>query len=280
MSEQPLVLFEKLGAVARITLNRPEKLNALSGELLGELSACLEQARNDDEVRAVILTGAGRAFSAGADLGGPRRPDGRTLDEWWSRLQESQDRQMSIRDFPKPIIAAVNGHCLGRGLELALWCDIVLASVDATFGEPAIRHGSAVASMAAWLANPQQAKLLLLTGDTISAREAYEIGLVARVVPADRLQPEAERLARRIARVPPFAVRYARQMVNAMHDARGFRLAMDQGHKLEVLSHFRIPEAENAEGVNLDRLRRESGLKAYLEARDRPFEDDKDLGSS
>lgn len=276
MAESSLVIFEKRGRVARITLNRPEKLNALNAELLEKLVASLDQARDDDGIRAVVLTGSGRAFSAGADLGGPRREGGRTIDEWWSRLQDSQDRQMYIRDFPKPIIAAVSGHCLGRGLELALWCDIVLASEEATFGEPAIRHGSAVASMAAWLANAQQAKLLLLTGDTISAREAHEIGLVARVLPADRLQKEAERIARRIAKVPPFAVRYAKQMINAIHDARGFRLAMDQGHKLEVLSHFRIPEAENAEGVNLERLRREDGMKAYLEARDGPFAEEEE----
>jgi enoyl-CoA hydratase/carnithine racemase len=181
---------------------------------------------------------------------------------------------MMVRDFPKPVIAAVNGYCLGRGCELALWCDIVLASEDAKFGEPEIRHGSMVASMIPWLANPQQAKLLILTGDTISAEEAHSIGLAVKVVPANTLQAEAMRIARRIAKVPPFAVRYNKQAINAMYDAMGFRMAMDHGHKLEVVCHLRIPEAENADGVLLESRRAEGGVRAFLEARDGPFRED------
>ena len=274
MSTDALVLYEKHEHVATLTLNRPEKLNALSRELLAELQGALVQAREDDDVRAVVLTGSGRAFSAGADLGGPRGEHGRTLDEWSTRLDASMRRQMSVRDFPKPVIAAVNGYCLGRGCELALWCDIVIASDDAKFGEPEIRHGSMVASMIPWLTNPQQAKLLILTGDTITAREAHQIGLVAKVVPADQLLAEAHRIARRIAKVPPFAVRYNKQAINAMYDAMGFRMAMDYGHKLEVLCHLRIPEAENVYGVRLEERRREGGIKAFLEARDGPFRED------
>jgi len=176
-----------------------------------------------------------------------------------------------VRDFPKPVIAAVDGYCLGRGCELALWCDVVIASDEAKFGEPEIRHGSMVASMIPWLTNPQQAKMLILTGDTISAREAHEIGLVAKVVPQAELQAEAERLARRMAKVPAFAVEYNKLLINAMYDAMGFRLAMDYGHKIEVLCHSRIPEATNVDGVNLEERRREGGVKAFLEARDGPF---------
>lgn len=271
MDTQSLVLYETREHVARITLNRPEKLNALSPALVGELLAAFERAGADDAVRAVVLTGAGRAFCAGADLSGSREGHSRSLDEWWERLQGNLTRQMLVRDFPKPVIAAVNGYCLGRGCELALWCDVVIASEEARFGEPEIRHGSMVASMIPYLTNPQQAKLLILTGDTISAREALEMGLVARVVPPDRLLPEAEGIARRMAKVPPFAVRYNKQLINAMYDAMGFRSAMDYGHKIETLCHSRIPEAENVVGVNLERLRREAGVKAFLDARDGPF---------
>ncbi|HZR98556.1 MAG TPA: enoyl-CoA hydratase-related protein [Chloroflexota bacterium] len=271
MVEQALVLYETREHVAHITLNRPEKLNALSAELLAELVAAFERARGDDAVRAVMLAGAGRAFSAGADLGGPRAGLGRTLPDWWARLEGGLTRQMAVRDFPKPVIAAVQGYCLGRGCELALWCDIVVAAEDAKFGEPEIRHGSLVASMIPWLTNPQQAKLLLLTGDTISAQEAHEIGLVVKVVPPDQLQAEAARIARRIAKVPPFAVQYTKQLINAMYDAMGFRQAMDYGHKMEVISHLRIPEAENVHGISLERARQEGGVKGFLEARDGPF---------
>jgi enoyl-CoA hydratase/carnithine racemase len=178
---------------------------------------------------------------------------------------------MAIRDFPKPVIAAVQGYCLGRGCELALWCDIVVAAADAKFGEPEIRHGSMVASMIPWLTNPQQAKLLILTGDTISAQEAHQIGLVVKVVPPDELQAEAEHIARRIAKVPPFAVQYNKAMINGMYDSMGFREAMNLGHKLEVLCHIRIPEAENVDGVRLEEARREMGVKGFLQARDGPF---------
>jgi enoyl-CoA hydratase len=267
-----LVLTEKRDLIAKITLNRPEKLNALSRELVAELVDAFNSVRDDDEVRAVVLTGSGRAFSSGADLGGPRREDGgRTLDEWWDRMSENNARQFMVRDFPKPVIAAVDGYCLGRGCELALWCDVVIASDEAKFGEPEIRHGSMVASMIPYLTNPQQAKLLILTGDTITAEEAHAIGLVARVVSQDRLQPEAERIARRMAKVPPFAVQYNKLLINAQYDAMGFRTAMDYGHKIEVLCHSRIPEATNVDEVNLEQRRRESGVKAFLEARDGPF---------
>jgi enoyl-CoA hydratase len=266
-----LVLTEKRDLIATITLNRPEKLNALSRELVAELVEAFEALREDEAVRAVVLTGAGRAFSAGADLGGQRGEHGRTIEEWEARMAENQARQFMVRDFPKPVIAAVHGYALGRGCELALWCDVVIASEEAKFGEPEIRHGSMVASMIPYLANPQQAKLLILTGDTITAREALEMGLVARVVPPDRLLPEAQGIALRMAKVPPFAVRYNKQLINAMYDAMGFRSAMDYGHKIETLCHSRIPEAENVEGVNLERLRREAGVKAFLDARDRPF---------
>jgi enoyl-CoA hydratase/carnithine racemase len=274
MDTPSLVLYETRDHVARITLNRPEKLNALSPAVVDELLAAFARARDDDDVRAVVLTGSGRAFSAGADLGGTRSGFGRGIDDWWARLDDNLTRQMMVRDFPKPVIAAVNGYCLGRGCELALWCDIVIASDDAKFGEPEIRHGSMVASMIPWLTNPQAAKLLILTGDTISAAEAHEIGLCVKVVPAAQLQAEAERIARRIAKVPVFAVRYNKQAINAMYDAMGFRNAMDVGHKLEVLCHVRIPEAENIYGVRLEQARAEGGVKGFLQARDTPFRED------
>lgn len=270
-----LVLTEKHDFIAKVTLNRPEKLNALSRELIGELIETFQNLREDGEVRAVVLTGSGRAFSSGADLGGPRREDGgRTLDEWWARMAENSSRQFMVRDCPKPVIAAVDGYCLGRGCELALWCDIVIASQEAKFGEPEIRHGSMVASMIPYLTSPQQAKLLILTGDTISAREAHAVGLVAKVVPQAELLAEAERIARRIAKVPPFAVEYNKLLINSMYDAMGFRTAMDYGHKIEVLCHSRIPEATNVDGVNLEQRRREAGVKAFLDARDGPFRQD------
>jgi enoyl-CoA hydratase len=266
-----LVQTETHDLVATITLNRPEKLNALSRELVAELIESFDALRDDDKVRAVVITGSGRAFSSGADLGGPRQEGGRTVDQWWARMEENMMRQFMVREFPKPVIAAVHGYCLGRGCELALWCDVVVASEDAWFGEPEIRHGSMVASMIPFLTNPQQAKLLILTGDTISAKEAHELGLVARLTAEGGALAEAQRIARRMAMVPAFAVQYNKKLVNAMYDAMGFRTAMDYGHKIEVLCHNRITEAENVDGVNLEQRRHDTGVKGFLEARDGPF---------
>jgi enoyl-CoA hydratase len=268
-----LVLTDTENYVRTITLNRPEKLNALSNALVGDLLQALDEAEKDSEVRVVVLTGSGRAFSSGADLSGQGTGHQRDLGQWSERLGKHMRDQFRLRDYPKPIIAAVNGYCLGRGCELALWCDIVLASDDAQFGEPEIRHGSMVASMVTWLANPQHAKLLILTGDTISAEEASKIGLVARVVPAAQLQAEAARLAARIAKVPPFAVQYNKKAINAAYDAMGFRSAMAYGHEMEVMCHFSGRNAENVDGVPLKDVRQQSGFRAFLEARDGPFRD-------
>ncbi len=269
------VLYEKSGHVATITLNRPEKLNAMSAQLRQDFLAALEEVKRDPDVRVAVTTGAGRAFCAGADLA--RRASSAadpTLMEWWEGMQDGEDRQFRIRDLGKPIIAAVNGYCLGLGLELALWHDIVYAADSAQLGMPEIRHGSMVDSIIPWLCGMQRAKELILTRDTISAQEAERIGLVARVFPADRLLEETYRVAKRIAKVPPYAVYLNKLTIDGVYDIMGLRNAQLYGHKISTICHALIPTALTADGIDMNAVRKREGVRAFLEAREAPFRRD------
>jgi enoyl-CoA hydratase len=260
------VLYDKKGKVATITLNRPDKLNTLDENVYLELDAALGDAERDRSVRAIVINGAGRSFSAGSYIKGPRSKG--VLEEWEKRDSVS-DRQFRLWQIPKPIIAAVHGHCIGRGLELALWCDIVIAAEDARFGQPEIRSGSFVATIVPWLMGPQQAKLFMLSGDLISAHEAERLGLVARVVPSGETQNVAFALAQRLAHVPPVTARSVKRWISMIYEERGIRPMQELGTRVSSLLKFLTPAESDTE--ELAKIRKEEGLKAFLEARDRPF---------
>jgi enoyl-CoA hydratase len=274
MSDQPanarLVLYEKTEKVASITLNRPEKLNTLDERVYAELDAALIQAERDANVRAIVIAGAGKCFSAGSYIKGPRSKG--VLEEWEKRDSVSE-RQFQLWQIPKPIVAAVHGYCIGRGLELALWCDIVIAAEDARLGQPEVRSGSFVATIVPWLIGPQQAKLFMLSGDLISAREAERLGLVTRVVPTGEAQREAVKLAHRLSHVPPVTARSIKRWISTIYEERGIRSMQELGTRVSSLLKFLTPSESDTE--ELARIRSEKGLKAFLEARDRPFKSDK-----
>jgi len=261
-----LVLYEKTDKVATITLNRPDKLNTLDESVYSELDALLSDAERDPAVRAIVITGAGRSFSAGSYIKGPRTKG--VLEEWEKR-DSVADRQFRLWQIPKPIVAAVHGHCIGRGLELALWCDIVIAAEDAQFGQPEVRSGSFVATIVPWLMGPQQAKLFMLSGDLINAHEAERLGLVARVVPSGEDQSSAFALAHRLAHVPPVTVRSVKRWISMIYEERGIRSMQELGTRVSSLLKFLTPAENDTE--DLAKIRSEQGLKAFLQARDRPF---------
>lgn len=177
--------------------------------------------------------------------------------------------QHRLWNLPQPVIAAVHGYCLGRGMELALWCDIVLASEDARLGQPEVRDGSFVASIVPWLTNPQRAKLLMLTGDTISAREAREIGLVTEVVPEGQALPAAEKLAHRLTHLPVPTARSVKRYIAAVQEVQGLLATQRYGNMLAAA--MRSLSAREMGIEELVRIREQEGLKAYLAARDAPF---------
>jgi enoyl-CoA hydratase/carnithine racemase len=261
------VLVRREGGVAVVTLNRPAKLNALNAELWAALARRLDELGAEREVRVVVLTGAGRAFCAGADLAGSDPPTGfvPSLEAY----ETISRRQLQLWNLPQPVIAAVHGYSLGRGMELALWCDIVVASADARFGQPEVRDGSFVASMVPWLTNPQRAKLLMLTGDTITAGQAYELGLVTEVVPEGEALTAAERLARRLAHLPVPTARAVKRYIGYVQEVQGFLTTQRYGSTLAATLRSLSPEELGIE--DLVRIRAKDGLKAYIAARDAPF---------
>lgn len=210
------LIYEKKGNIGVLTINRPEKLNALSNELTEELKQFLDGVENDEKLRVLVMTGAGeKAFMAGADIKELVDRDAlvgrrvsRTRQTIFSRIEN-----LSI-----PVIAVVNGYALGGGLELALACSIRICSEQAKFGAPEVKlgiiPGDGGTQRLPRLVGLGRAMEMILTGDFIDAQEAYRIGLVNQVVPHDELMEKAMELAQKIAKRPPLAVRYAKEAVN------------------------------------------------------------------
>jgi enoyl-CoA hydratase/carnithine racemase len=270
---EPVLLQEDLGPVLRLTLNRPDVLNALSSELVEALSEALAGAATDDGVRVLVLRGAGRAFSAGYDLKeeAEREAQEGPLDAagWRRELHHDVVRMLELFDHPKPLIAQVHGYCLAGGCDLMMMCDLAVASEDAVFGEPEIRFGSGVVTMVMpWLVGARKAKEVLFTGENrIPADEALRLGLVNRVVPADRLEEETLDLAGRIAVLDPVGVSLTKRAINRAWELAGFREALQANVDIDAV----IEAAEVPERREFNRIRAERGLKAAIAWRDARF---------
>ncbi|MFP4347054.1 MAG: enoyl-CoA hydratase/isomerase family protein [Thermodesulfobacteriota bacterium] len=225
------ILYEKDAGIAVIRLNRPRVMNAMNKQLWIDFQAALTDAREDAEVKAVIVTGEGRAFSTGADL---KESKTRTIEDYRAYLEELQEASRMILRFEKPTIAAVNGYALGSGYELALACDIRIAAEDAQIGSPEARVTSSVTGGAFRLiqdlVGPGKARELLFTAENIDGREAERIGLVNRAVPADRLMDAARDMAGKIAANSGFSIKMIK---------KGLRMAQSEV-SLEALMDFEI----------------------------------------
>lgn len=211
------VRAQRRGAVAVLTFNRPDKLNAISSAMLGQLAAQLDEADRDAAVRAVVLTGAGdRAFVAGADIG---EYAGQTEQEFRAYQRRSREVFSRLATFGKPVIAAVNGYALGGGFEIALCCDVLIASASARFGLPegllGLCPGGGGTQRLTRAVGPYAAARVLLLADRLTAEEARELGLVARVVEPAALMDTALDAAGRAARVAPLAAREMKRLVAA-----------------------------------------------------------------
>ena len=267
------LIYERVGPICYLTLNRPEKLNALSADLLAELERALASVEQDQEIRAVILTGAGRAFSSGFNIefgSGDLDPHEMEPDEWRERLKAHVDTFMKVWDLSVPVIAAVNGPALAGACELVQVCDIKIASDRAVLGEPEIRAGwgppMLITPFSVGLA---RSKELLLTGDVVDAHEAARIGLVSRVVPHEELMPECERTARKIANISRVGVKMSKIAVNRALEGMGFLSAVQ--HNIELMTHF--DTSLDPEQEEFRTIRREKGLRAALDWRDARFKD-------
>lgn len=260
-----LVLREETAWGVRLVLNRPAKLNAISGELRVALVAAIRAAEGDDRIRVIAIAGAGRAFCSGYDLSEGQPPD---AWGWREVLGEDVAATLAVWRCPKPIIAQVHGYALAGGLELAMACDLIVAAEDTMLGEPEIRFGSApVTLLMPFLIGQKKTRELLMTGDLVDAAEAERIGLVNRVVPADRLAAEVDALADRLARVPPDVMAPTKLMLNRAMEAAGFATAVEMG--LDLQSFVNMSETSRA----FDEIVRRDGLKAALAWRDERYDE-------
>lgn len=280
MPDYKEILYEKQRRGVLITLNRPEAMNAISRSMIKELHEALDEVEKDGEIRAVVLTGAGRAFSAGMDQGnqpGRRRekvwPYGMAPGQSAAQLIDSwrhDDRRfLRLWEFGKPIIGAINGWTMGAGSWLALFTHITIASEEAVFAQPEVRHGSNTSFMWTLLAGFKNALRYGLTGDHIDAYEALRIGLVNKVVRPDQLLEQCFHIVERIALVPPETVKINLAIATLGLEMMGMRDALALDNQLSVPAHVLLREEYRKP---LDDARANEGIRAYLKLRDGPFQ--------
>ena len=263
--------------VAKVLLNRPEKLNALSLPLQAELYECLQAADDDPAVRVITLRGAGRAFCAGYDVTPPQTDEDRRASEERRgnirqdihRLRKTARLMTSVFDLSKPVIAGIHGHVIAGGTDLALHCDMVIAADDANIGFPPVRSmGTPPTHMWTYMVGPQWAKWFMLTGETVSGKEAQEMGLVLKSVPAESLDASVDGLANKIAKIPWEMLAANKSIVNKALDLMGRNMMQVIAAETDAVSH------QSSIVREFNRISSEEGLKAALAWRDAPFQDD------
>ena len=263
------IAVEKIGPVARLTLTQPERANALNAAMLGEIAAALDEIERDPGMRALIVTGAGAAFSSGFDLKEQmeRRPAG--VEDWRPILRKDFDTIMRFWHFPRPTIATVRGPCLAGACELALACDITIAAEDAFFGEPELKFGAGIVAMILpWVVGPKIAKEIILLGeDRIPAVRAREIGMVNRVVPPAELDRIGLAIANHVAAIDPNLVKETKRAINRAFEAQNMLEALEEALAIDVA----IEGAGSPDKKHFMEIARRDGLKAALAWRDARF---------
>ena len=276
------IIYETDGRLAFITLNRPEKLNALSNNLRGEVMDAMREAEHDPEVGVIVLRAAGRSFSAGYDLS-PARAAGETdLVDHRSLLpqtgtthpgQQQWSRHVvmtnwTIWELAKPVVAQVHGHCLAGGTELATICDFRIVAEDAQIGYPPVRAMTTMDMMwAPWHLPPAKAREFAYVGDSVSGTEMARLGWANYAVPFDQLADFTEKFARRMAHIDNDMLMYSKRAVNRQYETMGIFDGLRSGTEIQALSALRPAAAEWGRRVA------EDGLKGALEWRDGPFRD-------
>ena len=259
-----LIIYQKLNNVVRISLNRPEKRNALNVALQDELVEAMSAAEADHDVRTVILKGEGKAFCSGYDISPSAWSDyaGQlTMRDDIQNLRRVVSRFATIWQLSKPVIAQVHGYCLAGGTDLALHCDMVVAAEDAIIGYPPVRAmGSPPTHMWTYLVGPQWAKYMLLSGDTIDGKTAERIGLILRAVPAEKLEEEVTELAEKMANTPWDLLAVNKSIVNKAVELMGRSLLQQMAAESDAIAHQAPIVAE------FFKMSAEKGLKAAIES--------------
>ena len=263
------IRLERSGTVALLTLARPERLNAIDRRMLGELQEVLDAVERDDDLRVVVVKGAGGNFSSGFDLKEQMeaRPSG--PQAWREILDRDFSTIMRFWHLRKPTIAAVQGYCLAGGCELALCCDITIAAEDAVFGEPELKFGAGIVVMILpWLVGPKRATENILTGaDRIGAAEAARIGLINRVVPSAALESAALALARHIAIIDPELVQQTKRAINQSVETMGLVEALKAALDIDLAVEGKGSEDKR----RFMEIARKEGLRRAIAWRDARF---------
>lgn len=261
------VVVDVKDRIATLTLNRPSKMNALSDELLIDMQSALDDIERDKSVRALIITGAGKSFCAGFDIS-PRDHPLTSVQDWRDHVKLGNDTWFKIWHSRLPVIAAVNGFCLGGGCDLAMVCDLTIAADDAEFGEPEIQFQSSPPFfIMPWVVPMKRTKEMLLTGGRVNVDAAERIGLINKFVAADQLLDEARRLAHQLVKIPPPAMELNKKAINHSYEIRGFLSTIDYGAEIFALTLL----SESEESKEFFAVAAEKGLKAAFKWRDEKF---------
>ncbi len=282
MANYKNILYQKQRKGVLITLDRPNALNAINEELMNELDQAMAEAETDADIRAVVITGADGAFSVGEDISGddPETawpygiPTGTSLNATYNKFRDADrkdilGRQLYRWQYPKPIIGAVSGWCLGAGSWLALTCHITIAADDAVFGQPQVRHGANTDFIWVALAGFKNALRYSLTGDHVDAKEALRIGLVNQVVAKDQLLETCFQFVERVAHVPPETVKINLHISTLGMEMMGLRKAWTLNAELAAMARLTKREEFNK---RLEDAKKKGGLAAFLQERDAPFQ--------
>lgn len=260
-----VVSYEQRDAAAWLTISRPEKLNALSYAVVDGLREGIRRAAEDDSVKVLVLTGAGGTFSSGYDLSEEVADGIHTAEDWHRLLTKDVAVTMELWGVSKPTIAAVHGWCLAGGCELAMACDMIVATSEAKFGEPEIRYGSGpVTLLMPFLLGEKKTAELLFTGDVIDAVEAERLGLVNCVVAPEALEARVEELIAKIAPTPLEVLKYTKLGLVRAYEAMGLREAVSSNLEVSAI----LNSADTEEQRTFDEIAGRDGLKAALAWRD------------
>lgn len=263
------ILLKKRKNIGEVILNRPEKLNALTFKMYSKIIEAFNELEEDNNIRVVILSGAGRAFCTGYDLT-QRGLKGGDPDLIRKNYKIVNAARWAIWDSRKPVIAKTHGYCIGAGSHLALMCDYTIASEDAQFGESEIQFSEiSQFVLVPWLIGMKKAKQYLMTGAIINAREAERIGLVTQVVPRGKLDEETEKLAKTLVKIPSFGLRLTKMCINKVYETQGFRNAIDFDVEVAITAGLSEPE----ETKEFNKILKEKGAKEAFAYRDKMFED-------
>lgn len=255
------ILYEEQGAVASITLNRPEKLNALTDEAWSELAAALTRAAGREEICAVLLKGNGKAFCSGFDV--ERSSNATRTKKPWEQLQAiwgTYRNQTNVFNFPKPIVCAVQGYCLGGGFDLAKSCDFIVASDDAVFGETELRLCFVPGMLDVYMVGMRKAKEILMLAEKFGAEKALELGFVNWVVPREELEEKARQIAEKLAKLPTEPMQMTKRLIHQAFELQGAGAVNSWAYDSLMLSKLIVPELRQ----KFNAISEEQGGKAAL----------------